>query len=173
MSVAAFTTRNSPDVLSYAMTVNSPFDRLNLDPRLACEFLAVFARYEFALKASGFAEGDDAKAAWDRYARNIDAGLTQLNSAELTAAVDYLLGQPPKKQILVNGKLQWRDAPPDVHLPRAEQALLMVRRVRNNLFHGGKFIPGDERDQVLVNHSLVVLQACLPLDADVAAAYGS
>ena len=158
------------------MTVPSPFDRLNLDPRLACEFLAVFARYEFALKAAGFADGDEkkAEAAWDRYARAIDAGFTRLNSAELTAAVAYLLGQPPKKQIVVKGKIQWLDAPPDANVPRAEQALLMVRRVRNNLFHGGKFLPAEadgDRDRLLVEHALTVLRACLPLQQDVVAAY--
>jgi hypothetical protein len=157
------------------MTVSSPFDRLNLDARLACEFLAVFARYEFALKATGFAKGKDATAAWDSYARAIDAAFTQLKSAELTAAIDYLISQPPKKQVLVKGKLRWADAPPDANLPRAEQVILMVRRVRNNLFHGGKFLPvaGGDRDQVLVNHALVVLHACLPLNANVAAAYAS
>jgi hypothetical protein len=155
------------------MIMNSPFDRLNLDRQLACEFLAVFARYEFALKAAGFAEGDEAKPAWDRYARTIDAGFTQLNIAELTTAVDYLINQPPKKQVLVNGNLQWRDAPPDPNVLPAEQVLVMVRRVRNNLFHGGKFLPGGDRDQLLVHHALVVLRACLPLHGDVAASYES
>ncbi len=130
-------------------------------------------RYEFALKAAGLAHGEDATPSWDRYANTIDAGLARLNSPELTAAIDYLLTQPPKKQVLDGGRLQWRDAPPDPNQSRAAQVLLMVRRVRNNLFHGGKFIPGGDRDQVLVNHALVVLQSCLPLNADVSAAYAS
>jgi len=156
----------------------SPFDRLNLDPALACEFLGVFARYEFALKAAGFADGDEkkAEAAWDRYARAIDARFSGLNSAELKTAVDYLLGRPPKKQIVVKGKIDWLDAPPDVNLPRAEQVFVMVRRVRNNLFHGGKFLAAEaggdpDRDRLLVDHALTVLRACLPLHQDVAAAY--
>jgi len=49
----------------------------------------------------------------------------------------------------------------------------MVRRVRNNLFHGGKFLPGGDRDQVLVQYALAVLRACLPLNADVETAYAS
>lgn len=151
----------------------SPLDRLNLDPQLACEFLAVFARYEFALKAAGFAHGDDATASWDRYARTVDAAFAGLNDKDLRVAIDYLLTQPPKKQVLDHGNLQWRDAPPDPNLSRAEQVLLMVRRVRNNLFHGGKFLPGSDRDEMLVSHSLVVLQACLPLNTDVATAYAS
>jgi hypothetical protein len=160
------------------MIVGSPFHRLNLDPALACEFLAVFARFEFALKAAGFVDGDEKKAepAWDRYARAIDAAFTHLKGAELRVAVAYLLLQPPKKQIVVQGKIDWLDAPPDGNLPRAEQVLLMVRRVRNNLFHGGKFLAAEaggdpDRDRLLVDHALMVLRACLPLHQDVAAAY--
>jgi hypothetical protein len=51
----------------------------------------------------------------------------------------------------------------------------MVRRVRNNLFHGGKFLAPEgaenDRDQLLVQHSLTVLRACIPLSAQVTAAY--
>jgi len=51
----------------------------------------------------------------------------------------------------------------------------MVRRVRNNLFHGGKFLPvppGDpDRDKLLVQHSLTVLRTCMSLHKRVAASY--
>lgn len=156
--------------------MSSPLNQLSFDPHLAFEFLSVFARYEFALKAGGFADGDDrgVTAAWDRYAASIDAQFARLESAELSAAIEYLLGHPPKKQVLANGELAWRDLPPNAKQPRAVQVLLMVRRVRNNLFHGGKFLPtkaGNDRDRLLVNHSLVVLRACLPLNDRIDAAY--
>jgi len=156
--------------------MTSPFHNLNVERELACEFLGVFARYEFALKVTGFAEGDarDVRPAWGCYAKTIAAPFSQLSDPELSVAVDYLLNHPPKKQVLVSGALQWRDAPPEPSRSRLEQVLVMVRRVRNNLFHGGKFLdpqatPG--RDQLLVNYSLVVLRACLPLDPKVEAAY--
>lgn len=154
----------------------SPFDHLNLDRELACEFLGIFARYEYALKAVGFANGDDrdVKAAWDQFARSIDAKLAQLDDEDLRTAATYLLREPPKKQILQNKRLRWLDSPPDANLPQAEQVLLMVRRVRNNLFHGGKFLEpqgNGERDHLLVSRSLTVLLACLPLNTEVEAAY--
>ena len=152
----------------------SPFDHLKLDPQLACEFLGVFARYEYALKAAGFIPGNanKIKADWDRYAKLIDAAFTQITSPALTEAVDYLLHYPPKKQILNNGKIEWRDVPPNANDPRTQQVLAMVRRVRNNLFHGGKFGPrGDDRDQLLVHHSLTVLRECLPLDSETRQAF--
>ncbi len=158
--------------------MNSPFDQLNLDPKLACDFLALFARYEFALKAAKPANGGEAKAGWDEYAKGIDKAFSQLKNAELTAAVDYLLSRPPKKQVFRAGKLEWEETGHDNNVPRAQQVLVMVRRVRNNLFHGGKFLPaeaGDDpgRDQLLVEHSLVVLRACLPLDQEVHAAFSA
>jgi hypothetical protein len=159
--------------------MGSPFHGLNFDPQLACEFLAVFARFEFALKAARLAYGDNKKVAadWDEYARAIDADFRQLQKQndELDAAVNYLINHPPKGQVLLNGKLDWRDAPPDANKPCAEQVLLMVRRVRNNLFHGGNFPPAADanRDRLLVSHSLVVLHACSPLHHDVEQAYAS
>jgi hypothetical protein len=158
--------------------MGSPFQHLNLDRLLACEFLGVFARFEFALKVVGFVEGDarKVKASWDRYSRTIDAQFAMLPDKELKLAVDYLLNQPPKKQVLEGDRIGWRDVPPDPQLPRTEQVLQMVRRVRNNLFHGGKFLARPQegqRDELLVNYSLIVLRACVNLNAEVSAAYTS
>jgi hypothetical protein len=155
--------------------VSSPFDSLGLDPGLACEFLAVFARFEFALKASGYANGYDAKAAWDRYSRAIDGRFARLDGPELAAAAEYLLSDPSRKQVVRSGELTWESTALG-GAPRAQRVLLMVRRVRNNLSHGGKFPAGGTRgdpgrDQALVQHSLVVLRACLPLDPSVEAAF--
>ena len=165
------------DILSYAMTVNSPLERLNLDAKLACEFLGVFARYEFALKAVGFAAGDPVQPAWDDYSKFIDPAFAKITDDHVKSAVEYLLTQPPKKQVLRAGKLAWETTLLD-NVARAQQVLTMVRRVRNNLFHGGKFAPTEagsdpNRDQLLVLHSLAILRACLPLHGDVEAAFSN
>lgn len=155
----------------------SPFEKLNLPRDLACEFLGTFARFEYALKARGFARGDDAKveADWDTFARRIDALFNMRQDQTVAEAVEYLLLKPPKKQVLVGERIQFVDVPPDGNLPRAERVLLMVRRVRNNLFHGGKFLQvedaNSDRDGLLVEYALVVLLACIPLHADVSLAY--
>lgn len=52
-----------------------------------------------------FPHGVDATPAWDHYARTIDAALARVNTPVLTAAIDYLLMQPPKKQILDQDRL--------------------------------------------------------------------
>jgi hypothetical protein len=157
--------------------VHSPFEKLNLPKDLACEFLCTFARFEYSLKARGFTRGDEksAEANWDLFGRTIDAGFNPQQHKELAIAVGYLLGEPPKKQVLTDNQIEWKDVPPDVNLPCAERVLLMVRRVRNNLFHGGKFLqgenPGGDRDRLLVEYSLLVLRACIPLHEGVSLAY--
>jgi hypothetical protein len=90
-------------------------------------------------------------------------------------AVNYLLTNPPKKQVWKNNMLEFSDTSPDRNLSQAEQVLVLVRQVRNNLFHGGKFLPlpaGDnDRDQLLIRYSLTVLRECIPLHRPVDEAY--
>jgi hypothetical protein len=157
--------------------VDPAFDHLKMPANLACEFLGVFARSEYALKASGFARGDEKQAEtdWDTFAQAIADDFDLSKDPNLRRAVDYLLTKPPQKLILKNQTLEFFDAPPDKNQRKGQQTLLMVRRVRNNLFHGGKFLPvpaGDpDRDKLLVEHSLTVLRACIPLHNKVATAY--
>jgi hypothetical protein len=54
---------------------------------------------------------------------------------------------------------------------KLEKLLLLIRRVRNNLFHGeklGVLLEGDsERDTDLLKHGLTILYACLQISTDV------
>ncbi|HLG15320.1 MAG TPA: hypothetical protein VJH03_12570 [Blastocatellia bacterium] len=159
--------------------MNSAFEHSKVQRELACEFLGVFARFEYALKATGFATGDGdwCKADWNRFAEAIQGVLTASKEPGPRAAIDYLLTKPPGKEVLdlSSGTVQFVESPPDATQNKARQVLTMVRRVRNNLFHGGKFgppAPSDPyHDQRLVEHSLVVLRFRLSLNADVALAY--
>lgn len=57
---------------------------------------------------------------------------------EVHQAIEYILKEPPKKQFIVNGSIEWRDIAPQSN-SNAEILFQYIRRVRNNLFHGGKF----------------------------------
>jgi hypothetical protein len=152
-------------------------NKLNVPPKLAYDFMGVFARGEFALKAASFANGNEkhAEADWDGFAKAIANAFDPSKNQELNVAVEYLLKYPPKKQVFVNNKLEFADSPPDKNQSQVQQVLLMVRRVRNNLFHGSKFLPGPvsdpKRDTLLIQHSLTVLHACIPLHRNVYIAY--
>jgi hypothetical protein len=69
----------------------------------------------------------------------------------------------PKKQQVKSGLLVWG---PDNYTGAFDlaRAFCLVRRVRNNLFHGGKFPEGREedvsRDQELLNAGIEIMQAC-------------
>lgn len=84
-------------------------------------------------------------------------------------AVQYLRAHPPRKQILKTGKLDWKQV--ENNGTQLEQILYLVRTIRNNLFHGGKFPCGPVedagRDTKLLESCIIILRKCLSLDKDV------
>ncbi len=139
---------------------------------LAFTFFAKFARFELPLKSvPPFLEVDkfgQPKARWTEFAR-------QKHIAELfpdfvthpTAA--YIIEHPPWKRVVANDRLGW-SGPPE--RPKSMIDLCgMLKRTRNNLFHGDKGRAGSERDENLLQASIVVLEAMLAAAPDVAAAY--
>lgn len=155
----------------------SLFPRMQLPPELAYEFLGTFARLEYALKGSGFARGSatSVEANWDTFAVAIDWHFRRSTDQFFKAAVNFLLTEPPRKQVLRNGRVDWKESPPAENLPKAQQVLLMVRRIRNNLFHGAKVWSPEygnrERDIKLVEAGLLVLKHCALLNREVHMAY--
>ena len=141
---------------------------MNIDNKLICDFLAIFSRMEFALKASiKYADGNEKgiSADWDAFAKDY-ASFIEKDDCELEKAIDYLFANAPKKQVLKDGELKF------ILTNNTErttnQLLILVRRVRNNLFHGGKYHPNDEgRDELLIVHTLKILEKCVQLDDNV------
>lgn len=153
-----------------------PFtDKPELDA-LAVQMFRQFSRFEYALKAAGHhPKGGDAQADWTDFAAVISHAFQDRLGADvgLREAVDYLMGHPPKKQRVVANRLVWKTVPAGGAGP-TDDLLIYVRRVRNNLFHGGKYSRGwidPERSEPLIRHSLTVLEACLLLSERVRAAY--
>lgn len=145
--------------------------------KLACEFFHIFSRFEYALKRCGFLQnieaGSRAKPGWDSFGNSLSKEnvLTKVGSEDFQKAVKYLFKKPPKQQIVTdNGEdIIYVDAP---LTPQTFTGLfLLVRGVRNNLFHGGKFkngeMSGSERDKKLIRSSISILEGCLGLNADV------
>ncbi len=143
------------------------FNQMHIPPELGEEFLHTFTRMEYALKESGdFADGDanGVQAAWDRFANNVDLAFRNIADKEFQAAVHFLLAEPARKQILTGfGPLVL-----DPNQTKAQRALLVVRRVRNNVIHGGKIQPEGEkeigRNEKLVACALTVLRRATELN---------
>jgi hypothetical protein len=150
------------------------FDNIGLDRELLLEFFLTFARFEFALKTSGFATSRGGPASfaepdWRCFAETLDLTTACLDSA-CADAVDFLSLSPPWREVLLTGtqELAWDMNTGFAEVATVVELLVLVRRVRNNLFHGGKFTDlalasERERNELLLRHSLAILHRCLEL----------
>jgi hypothetical protein len=144
--------------------------------QLVVDFFFAFSRAEYALKVTGYKKkggnGDDAQADWTSFAKDVAKLLPTGSDQELTVAKEYLLNpnSAPKKQWINNGSLEWKPVSPtcQINNPTDEEKesdilLLYVRRIRNNLFHGGKssITESPERNETLLKKGLIVLLACI------------
>jgi hypothetical protein len=141
---------------------------------LAAEFFQVFARTEYALKASGFNSGDGpAEPNWTTFAVAVENLVGNPPTEEVRNAVDFILTDPPKKQFIANGLIEWREIPPSTN-SRSDALFQYIRRIRNNLFHGGKFNGhwfAPERSERLISAGLIVLKSAVEHEPSVRAAY--
>jgi hypothetical protein len=145
---------------------------------LAAEFFREFSRTEYALKTAGWVlpgPSGEAKPDWDRFAREAGARLLQLPQPHVRAAAEYILTNPPKKQVVTDDGLSWQESRA-VDLTDGVRLLVFLRRIRNNLFHGGKFNGRwlqPERSYELIKHGLVLLRACREAEPQIQQAYDS
>ncbi len=150
------------------------------DPALhkrAAEFFRIFSRMEYALKATGYLVPSrrNAEADWTKFALDIHELFANIDTEQLGKATTFLLTEPPKKQINNNGVVEWDPTPPDAK-NQTDLLLHYVCRIRNNLFHGGKFNGRwfePERSGPLIHEGIEVLSVCLQVSEKVNAAYHS
>lgn len=150
------------------MEVHALLEKL---PAGSVELFALMSRVEFALKENGWGRAgrDDAvEVHWDFYA-NEGLGRGFLLHVRRTKICPTLLARPPSLQVLRGASLDWEGTAP----PKSVQDLMgAVRRVRNNLFHGGKGgTPDRDRDAALIVEAVAVLRAALDWDADLLARF--
>lgn len=135
-----------------------------MNDELVFDFFKEFSKAEFILKHAGFLLGNESKvdADWDGFAASLSDDFYNDDVAAQGAA-EYLFTNPPMKQIkTADGRLGWtRDDVADSDRS-SKRLFVLVRRVRNNLFHGGKFPVGlvedAARDERLLEASLRVLR---------------
>jgi len=112
-------------------------DTVNDDLKdLAFDFFYWFSRFEFALKENGLVRAgpyNSAQADW-----NIFISMFELNY-QIDIAAQELLDNPPDVQVVEYGST-WRWAPLVFSPGQSDlfRITLIVKTIRNNLFHGGK-----------------------------------
>jgi len=150
--------------------------------RLLLKFFLNFSRFEYALKASGyfqrgrlnrqnFPAPPDAKPDWNRFGESIKNTFKMDQNDELQRACQYILDNPPMKQVIVNDSIAWETPVRPQSQSDVEFLLRMVRSVRNNLFHGAKHnieLHEDiQRTELLLDNGLIILRECLRLSPQV------
>lgn len=103
----------------------------------ASRLFACISRFEYALKESGYVsgpEGGNAVPNWAEFERRAaeNGAYDQLRTLESTRV---LFEHPPSKQVRRNHSFGWSDPLP---VGNMHQLSIVIRQVRNNLFHGGK-----------------------------------
>src|SRR5690606_13363962 len=124
------------------MTLRVPDHSLNLDRNELAEFLINFARFEYAVKAAGYARnhGGHAEPDWGSYCAAIATDFWSNPSPALGPHLNYIRRKPPKKLVkLASGGLKWRLRIPDAAWTEPRVMLHLAQGVRNNVVHGSKF----------------------------------
>ncbi len=128
---------------------------------LAFNFFYWFSRFEFALKENGCViagHRNIAQADWGRFVRDCEAHYQPDGIAQ------ELLDKPPDVQVVKNANA-WKWAPLTIDQEQSElsKVVLLVKMIRNNLFHGGKHNAAGwddpERVKFLLNHGIKLLDS--------------
>jgi hypothetical protein len=117
------------------------------------------------LKECGFLKRKTvAEVDWDAFARHCSK-IDLACSPDVLSAIEYIYAQPPQKQVVEHRRLQFMQ---DNAVGRSNNRLLvLLRRIRNNLFHGAK-VPYTDRDESLVIAGLLLIERLLELNPKVA-----
>lgn len=120
--------------------------------------------------ASGQADAD-----WERYAPSLQGQFAGVKDVEFLKAIEFLKRQPPKKQVVgASGDIEW-SATNQGSQTDAQYVFVLVRRIRNNLFHGGKYpmapVTDVARNRRLLESAIVVMMQCLRLSKTVREAF--
>lgn len=141
------------------------------DRKLVADFLFLYARAEYALRAAGFTleiESKPVRTNWSKFAEQLTSDPAAEDNPELERAVRYLKAFPPKTfRVRWDRSIRERETSRDNSTN--EFLLRAVGDVRNNLFHGGKDLAGSaiERDEKLIKAAFIVLAWALQTKEDV------
>jgi hypothetical protein len=139
---------------------------------LIFNFFITFARIEFSLKNSRkllFGNNKGGQPNWDSFINRLN-NFNSERTNDIKSAVDYILTHPPQKQVVKNGQIEFIDA----RVTQSSDLVklnIYIRRIRNNLFHGGKFqgkyIPDVSRNSILLTSALIIMNEWVNLDSEI------
>lgn len=136
---------------------------------LTFDFFYKFSRFEYYLRTNGFGKSERkeqiAYADWPLFRKTYESNY------RLSVEARELLANPPKMQIINNGKIQFFIENYDESDSNLRKIIRSIQRIRNNLFHGGKCGAGTEgeikRNKYLLNKGSIALDQIAKLDSNV------
>lgn len=148
------------------------------DRKRVFEFFGSYSRLECGLKRYYPREGSYgvAMADWDKFANQWASDME--NGTDLfKASQSRLLDQPPARQMYQpQGEPTWGANPRRKAESDAIYLLRVVRDIRNNLFHGGKYQGGPMndlvRDRDLIDAATTVIKEVASLDPKINELFG-
>ena len=150
------------------MTLLVPDHSLNVPREELANFLINFARFEYAVKASGYSKNTNGYAVpdWNSYCKSIKTNFTANPSAELKLHVKYITRKPPKQLVKQpSGTLKWVTRPPKATWKSLRIMLFFAQGVRNNVTHGSKFTSRESselnRNKKLMAAATAIISAFL------------
>ena len=131
------------------------------DLRLKCfEFFYWFSRFEFALKENGYVKEGSYHAALPEWEKFRD---THSDNYITSPEASTLLEAPPQRQVLVGNTCKWEKTNLSREKTTLGKVILVLKTIRNNLFHGGKSSQEDwdnpDRNLFLLENGKAVLDS--------------
>ncbi len=158
---------------------NPALTNLYADKDLILNFLATFSKFEYALKVSGYYTTNrrgEAKADWPRFTKEVSNQLNIESSENLKTAFNFILKYPLQLLGEKDGKLDWILFDIDKIEQDLDKVIFKIKQIRNNTFHGGKFLraPEDEEtNSLLLKHSITTLLEIKNLSKKIRSAFES
>lgn len=128
---------------------------------LIMDFFVLFSRIEYAMKqTTRYRRGTSSqpKADWSKLSEDMSHFIHMPDNHEVALAIQRLTDNPPKKVVVIENMLKWES----VNAVDKQEVFFQIACVRNNLFHGGKFLEDiEKRDISLIEDSCLILKYCL------------
>ena len=132
------------------MTLRVPDHSLSVAREDLANFLITFARFEYAVKASGHSKNSNGYAVpdWDSYCKSFEADFSDSPTPELKLQMRYITRKPPKQLVKQpSGALKWVARPPKEEWKSLRTILFFAQGVRNNVAHGSKFTSRESSEK--------------------------
>lgn len=120
----------------------------------AYDLFAVFQRFEYALKKSGFRQDRKPDASWRKFADALPPEFFDRMRASKEAEIYFKA--PPDHLVMAVSGVDWSQSPDPVN--SSAELFDSIRTARNNLFHGDK-AHDNRRDRDLMIAALFILNS--------------